>query len=376
METRTSKNRLPRSKSNAQVWGMALFGLSLVVFGHLLAPPKTQAKASGPRDRVVVKNLARPWAVVTSPAGEIWITEKQGTIKIYNSKYELQNELTGFPDLEVYGEGGLLDLAFHPNFMKNGKIYVAYSVIDPTQPGYYFTQINQFEVRAGQLTNRQIILNGPSSNAGTHFGCRLAFDQQGFLFASFGERRLWPLAQDKNLLHGKIVRLNEDGSIPSDNPFPGSPIYSVGHRNPQGLEFDRRNGRLFSSEHGPSGYDAEGGGDEINEVTAGGNFGWPLFHHKENGPGYIGPIAEYTPAVAPSGIAFYTGNKIPKWKNNLFVATLRGQMLLRLEVDALGRVIKEEQLLLRRYGRLRDVATSPTGTLLVISESGRLIELK
>ncbi len=357
---------------------MALFGLSLGLFGHLLTPPKTQAQASEPRDRVVVKNLTRPWAVVTSPKGEIWITEKQGAIKIYNSKFEFQNQLEGFPDLVAYGEGGLLDLAFHPDFLRNGIIYVAYSVVDPSQPGHYFTQINRFEVRAGQLKNRLVVLNGPTSNAASHFGCRIAFDQRGFLFASFGERRLWPLAQDRNLLHGKIVRLNDDGSIPKDNPFSGSPIYSLGHRNPQGLEFDPRNGRLFNSEHGPTGYDAEGqgGGDEINEVVSGGNFGWPLFHHKENGPGFLGPIAEYTPAVAPSGIAFYTGNKIPKWKNNLFVATLRGQMLLRLEVDVQGRVIKEEQLLFQRYGRLRDVATSPTGTLLVISESGRLIELK
>lgn len=370
----TQKNPHLTLTSARKMFTWASFGLSLALGGQLLTPQAGQA--AEPRDRVVVKNLARPWAVVTSPNGEIWITEKQGIIKIYNSKYAFQSQLTGFPDLEVYGEGGLLDLAFHPDFASNGKIYVAYSVIDPTQPGHYFTQINRFEVRAGQLTNRKIILNGPSSNAGTHFGCRLAFDHRGFLFASFGERRLWPLAQDRNLLHGKIVRLNEDGSVPSDNPFAGSPIYSLGHRNPQGLEFDPRNGRLFSSEHGPSGYDAEGGGDEINEVQAAGNYGWPLYHHKENGPGYIAPIAEYTPAVAPSGIAFYNGNRIPKWKNSLFVATLRGQMLLRLEIDSSGRVTKEEQLLFQRYGRLRDVATSPTGTLLVISESGRLIELK
>lgn len=362
--------------SAASRYSTPLVCLILAFWGHIWTPSSGQAQTPAPRDRVVVKDLVRPWAVVTSPKGEIWITEKSGIIKVYNSRYGLQYQISGFPDLEVYGEGGLLDLAFHPDFARNGKIYVAYSVIDPKQAGHYFTQVNRFEVQAGQLTNRQIIINGPSSNAGTHFGCRLSFDQRGHLYASFGERRLWPFSQDRNLLHGKIVRLHDDGAIPSDNPFPGSPIYSLGHRNPQGLDFDPRNGKLFSSEHGPSGYDAEGGGDEINEVHMAGNYGWPLYHHKENGPGYAAPIAEYTPAVAPSGISFYTGNRIPKWKNNLFVATLRGQMLLRLEIDEVGRVINQEQLLHQRYGRLRDVATSPTGTLLVISESGRLIEIR
>lgn len=369
------KNKTPFSG----IW-QARALVAMTVLGTLvtLESPfvSAQTTARNPSARVILSDLERPWAVVTSPTNEIWITEKEGRIKIFNSGYKLQSTLTGFPDLAVYGEGGVLDLAFHPDFVRNRQIYVAYSVVDPNQPGNHLTQINRFEVQNGSLTNRKIILNGPSSNAGTHFGCRLAFDSSGFLYASFGERRLWTLSQDPNVLHGKIVRLTDDGRIPRDNPTPGSPIYSLGHRNPQGLEFDPRNGRLFSSEHGPSGYDAEGGGDEINEVVRGGNYGWPVYHHRNNAPGFIAPIAEYTPAVAPSGIAFYTGSRIPKWKNSLFVATLRGQTLLRLEIDTNGQVTSEERLIERRHGRLRDVATSPNGTLLVISESGRLIEFR
>lgn len=364
-----------RDGKNLYPWlcKVTLFG-TFAIIGQLFG--LYEAHGANPAARVILKDLARPWAVVSSPTGEVWITEKEGRIKIFNSSLQNRSTITGFPDIVVYGEGGLLDLAFHPNYKLNKQIYVAYSVADPEQNGFYLTQINRFEVQNGVLTNRKIILNGPSSNAGTHFGCRLAFDQKGMLYASFGERRLWTLSQDVNLLHGKIVRLTEDGQIPSDNPNRASPIYSLGHRNPQGLEFDPRNGMLFSSEHGPSGYDAEGGGDEINLVKKGGNYGWPIYHHQTNGPGFIAPIAEYTPAVAPSGIGFYTGNRIPKWKNNLFVATLRGQALLRLEIDEEGNVLSQERLIERRFGRLRDVTTSPTGTLLVISEPGWLIEFR
>ena len=333
---------------------------------------------SAPRDHVVIQNLTQPWAIVPSPYGDIWITEKSGKIKIYDSKYTLQREVTGFPDLVDYGEGGLLDLAFHPQFRNNGWIYVAYAVADPT--GHH-TQINRFQYSAGKLTDRKIVYDGPSSNAGTHFGARLIFDSKGFLFASFGERRQWTLAQDLNEKHGKIVRLKDDGSIPSDNPLEvggvRSAFYSYGHRNPQGLDFDPRNGRLYSSEHGPSGYEGfGGGGDEINEIVAGGNYGWPASHHAIVQAGTRAPLAEYTPAIAPSGIIFYTGSKIPQWKNQLFVATLRGQHLLRLKISLDGKIEEQEKLLLSKYGRLRDVATSPTGTLLVLAQRGKVIEIR
>lgn len=326
-------------------------------------------------DTAVVSNLSRPWAVVASPDGNIWITEKTGAIKIYNTSFRLLETLTGFPDLAVFGEGGVLDLAFHPQYKSNGWIYVNYTVEDPT--GHH-TRVNRFTYRLGRLSEHQVIFDGPSSNAQSHFGSRLVFDSKGYLYASFGERRYMDYAQDMNQMHGKIVRLKDDGSIPRDNPFGAqSPIFSLGHRNPQGLAIQPSTGRMYDSEHGPTGYEGKGyGGDEINEVMAGANYGWPIHHHRELAAGFKEPLLEYSPAVAPSGIAFYTGLKIAAWTGDLFVATLAGQKLLRLRVMPNGTVSQQEFLLKAKYGRLRDVETSPDGTLLVISESGKLIQLK
>ena len=329
-------------------------------------------------DRVVISGLDKPWAVVPSPDGHIWISEKPGAIKIFSSSYVLQSKLTTFPDFVPFGEGGILDIAFHPQYSRNGWVYVAYSVSD--NAGGYFTRVNRFTYRSGALQEHKVIFNGPSSNTGTHFGCRLVFDHAGYLYASFGERREMYKAQDMNVAHGKIIRVTDEGAIPRNNPFGSrSAIYSLGHRNPQGLAIHPVTGRLYDSEHGPTVYDAPEGGDEINEIVAGGNYGWPQYHHRLEAPGFIKPIGEYTPAIAPSGIAFYTGSSIPAWKNDLFVATLRGKHLLRIRFDAKGEIQPErpeDKLLLNKHGRLRDVSTAPDGSLLVLSESGKLIQLK
>ena len=330
--------------------------------------------ASAVTDSVVVSGLDRPWAVVAGPDRNIWISEKTGAIKVYTPSFKLVTKLTGFPDLAVYGEGGVLDIAFHPGFKNSSWVYVAYTVADPI--GHH-TRVNRFTYRAGRLQDHKIIFEGPSNNTQTHFGCRLAFDARGFLYASFGERRDMSKAQDMSVMNGKIVRLNDDGSTPRDNPFgSSSPIYTLGHRNPQGLAFHPKNGKLYESEHGPSVYDAPGGGDEINEIIGGTNYGWPAFHHRMKGSGVKEPLLEYTPAAAPSGIAFYTGSKIPSWTGDLFVATLRGQRLLHIRVAANGQLTEVPPLLEGKYGRLRDVETSPDGSLLVISETGKLIQLK
>ena len=331
--------------------------------------------ASAVSERVVITGLDKPWAVVPSPEGTIWISEKPGAIKIYSAGYALQAKLTTFPDFVPYGEGGILDIAFHPQYSKNSWVYVAYSVAD--NAGGYYTRVNRFTYRGGVLQDHKVIFNGPASNTGTHFGCRLVFDDSGYLYASFGERREMYKAQDMSVSHGKIIRVADDGSIPRTNPFGAqSAIYSLGHRNPQGLAIHPVSRKLYDSEHGPTVYDAPEGGDEINEIVAGGNYGWPKYHHRLVAPGFREPIAEYTPAVAPSGIAFYTGHAIPQWKNDLFVATLRGKALRRLTIDAQGRVTGDVTLLDGKHGRLRDVATAPDGSLLVLSEGGKLIQLK
>lgn len=337
-------------------------------------------RAEAVTDRVVVQGLNKPWAVVNGPDGNIWVTEKAGVIKIYSRAFVLQKVLKGFPDLTMVGsEGGLLDLAFHPRFFENGWIYVAYSVADGR--GEFFTRVNRFTYRGVFLSEHKVIFNGPSSPHSTHFGARLVFDDQGFLLASFGERREMYKAQDMATVHGKIIRVTDGGGVPSSNPFVQTPgamreIYSLGHRNPQGLAIHPVSRKLYDSEHGPTVYDAPEGGDEVNEIVAGSNYGWPQYHHRLTGPGMTAPIAEYTPAVAPSGMEFYTGSLISNWKNDLFIATLRGRHVIRLRIDAQGKVLEQQKLLENKYGRLRDVSNAPDGSLLVISEDGRMIQLR
>lgn len=327
-------------------------------------------------DRVVISGMDRPWAVVSGPDGNIWITEKRtGHIRIYSPKFVLQKTVSGLPNFASYVEGGLLDIAFHPRFNESKWLYVAYTVKNSKDE--YYVQLTRFTYSDGKLKDTKILLNGPASAVGNHFGSRLLFDDRGFLLASFGERLDKEKAQDMTQMNGKIVRLTDEGAIPADNPFgPKSPIFSLGHRNPQGLAIHPVSRMLFDSEHGPSGFDAPGGGDEINQVVPGGNYGWPLYHHTNTAPGFWGPLLEYTPAVAPSGISFYTGTAIAQWKNDLFIACLKGQKVLRARIDKKGQVTETEFLLVGKYGRLRDVETSPDGTLLVLSEEGDLIQLK
>ena len=335
------------------------------------APPAITPAAV--EDIVIRDDLSSPWAVVASPDGQVWITESDGQILVFDGQFGLIHTLKNFPDLEAVGQGGLLDLAFHPQYLQNGWIYVAYTV---RQNNGYNTQINRFTFRNGNLSERKKILDGPTGSDSAHFGCRLVFDASGYLYATFGDRHQKEKAQRINSLHGKTVRLHEDGRIPADNPIANNPIYTLGHRNPQGLDIHPVSKSLVVSEHGPTGYDAPGGGDEINILKPGANYGWPEVHHRMVRPGMESPLQEYTPSIAPSGSTFYTGTKIPQWKNDFFVAALAGSALHRLTIDASGRLLNEEKLLEDKYGRLRDVANAPDGTLLVISDSGKLIQLR
>lgn len=341
-----------------------------LVSGALIDPC---AAASTVSDKVVVDTLERPWAVVAGPDGNIWISELGGQIKIFSPTFTLVKTLTNFPDLEPNGQGGLMDIAFHPNFAANGWIYISYTVGIANS----HTRVNRFKYANGQLTEHKVLFDGPPGEDGAHFGGRLMFDSKGYLYASFGERHHKELAQSLTEPNGKVIRLTDDGAIPADNPFgPNNAVFTLGHRNPQGLAMHPVSLKLYDSEHGPTGYDAPMGGDEINELVAGSNYGWPLYHHQMTAPGFVSPLLEYTPAIAPSGIAFYTGAVIPQWKNDLFVATLAGGHLLRVRFDAAGKVVETEKLLNQKYGRLRDVGTSPDGTLLVVSDGGELIQLK
>lgn len=331
-------------------------------------------QASALTEKIVLTGMNSPWAVVTAPDGTIWITEKtSGDISIYNAQFQLQKKIKGPTNMVSKAEGGLMDLAFHPQFKQNKFIYLSYTVKKDKD---FHTQVGRFKFTGEGLTEQKILVEGPGSPSGYHFGSRLLFDDKGFLLAAMGDRTEREKVQDIKQLHGKILRMTDDGGIPSDNPFGKSLVYSTGHRNPQGLAIHPVSRKLYASEHGPSIFDGPTGGDEINEIVAGQNYGWPKFHHRENGPGMTAPLLEYTPTLAPSGIHFYTGEAIPQWKNDLFVAGLKGQQLARIRLDKDGRVTQNESLLKNTYGRLRDVATSTDGSLLVLTDDGRLVQLK
>lgn len=345
------------------------------IFAALTCLLAISSTAFAVTDTVVVKGMDRPWAVVATPEGNIAITQKfKGNVLLYDTNFKTLGQISGFPDFSGSGEGGILDLAFHPRYTENKWIYIAYTVKGKTG---HRLQINRFKLVGNKPTERKILLTAPEASVSHHFGARLLFDREGHLLVTIGERYEKQEAQDLNSVLGKIVRMTDDGAIPANNPLgPNSVIYSLGHRNPQGLALNPLNGRIYSSEHGPSGFDAPGGGDEVNEIKAGGNYGWPLYHHNTNAPGFIAPLLEYTPAIAPSGIAFYTGHKIPAWTNDLFMAALKGNQVVRMRLNPQGGIDSTEVLLQGKYGRLRDVETSPDGTLLVLAEDGRLIQLK
>lgn len=283
-------------------------------------------------------------------------------------------------------DGGLLDLALHPRFADNGWIYLAFSVTGPAV-GSSSTRIIRGTLRGNALVD-QITIFRPADELywsnNSHYGARLVFDRSERLFYSIGDRGHMGDAQDLASPYGKLHRVDADGRVPGDNPFVGradavASIWSYGHRNQQGLAIDPRTGELWATEHGPR------GGDELNLVRKAGNYGWPVITYgmNDNGTpitdrteqaGLEQPVVHWTPSIAVSAIAFYTGDRFPRWTGNLLVAGLGGQQLRRLDIRD-GRVTHQE-LLLRGHGRVRDVQVGPDGLIYVaLNNPGRIVRL-
>lgn len=324
----------------------------------------------------VLSGLSNPWAVVPADDGSLFITETRGRIRVVTPGGSITS-LQDPPRVVATGQGGLLDLAFHPDFATNRWLYLAYSV---GGRGSLRTRVTRFTLKGHRLMSPHPIVDGPPGTDGAHFGCRLLFGPDRKLYITLGERHQPRKAQDLRYLHGKILRVNDDGSIPHDNPFVARPhargeIFTYGHRNPQGLDVHPVSGVLYATEHGPSGYDAPHGGDEINIIKGGNNYGWPVIHHRQRRRGMVTPRVEYTPAVAPSGAVFYVGGGFPQWKHDFFFAALRGQAVHRIKFDG-TRVVEAGRLLVGEYGRLRDVASGHDGSLYVLTTSGRLLRMR
>jgi glucose/arabinose dehydrogenase len=394
--------------SDAQIWQLVAYirlqAGSLKPRPPFLADPDGQVIKSEKqtfRMETVARELETPWGLAFLPDGRLLITERPGRLRIVE-KGKLLPPVTGTPKVWERQDAGLFDVEVHPQYAKNGWIYLAYSEPLPgyTPPppdaaaaappqagrgrgrGPQTSTPSMTAIVRGRINDRnewvdQQFIYRPAKELFTqdnsHFGSRFTFDRQGHLFYSIGERGVPANAQDLSTPLGKIHRVNDDGSVPKDNPFAGKPgavptIWTYGHRNPQGLAWDPATGKLWASEHGPQ------GGDEINIIEAGKNYGWGVITHgiqagitKRAEPGMEQPIVYYTPTIAPGGMTFYSGTRYPQWKNHLFLSAMAGQHLRRLEIA--NDKVTSQEVLFSQFGRVRDVVVGPEGYLYVILQT-------
>ena len=341
------------------------------------------------RFRVVTltSGLEHPWSLAFLPDGRLLVTERPGRLRRLSATGQLDPQpVRGLPAIAAINQGGLLDVALHPDYRRNGWLYLAYA--GPGQDGYG-TEVLRGRLDGNLLRDVQVLFRmQPKSAAGHHFGGRLAFDRAGFLYLTLGDRGEMQRAQRIDDHAGSVIRLHDDGRVPADNPFVAVPgarpeKFTLGNRNIQGAALHPATGALWTHEHGPQ------GGDEINVIRAGVNYGWPVITYGRNyvtgtqigegtaKPGLAQPLHQWTPSIAPSGMAFYAGERFPRWQGHLFVGALRGEMLLRLELDG-ERVVREERLLEGAVGRIRDVRVGPDGLiyLLTDSQNGQLLRLE
>jgi glucose/arabinose dehydrogenase len=314
------------------------------------------------RVETVVGNLQVPWSIVWAPDGRMIFTERVGRVRIFENGKLRPAPLFTVPDVEPTGESGLMSIALHPQFASNHLLYISYAYKADNQ------SVRVVRYREGDtgLSDRKVIIEGIPA-AQFHAGCRLRFGPDGKLYITTGDATRRELAQRLDSLAGKTLRLNDDGTVPADNPFVGQPnarpeIWSYGHRNSQGIDFQPGTNLMFQTEHGPSGFDGPEGGDEVNIVEKGKNYGWPVIHHTQTHAGMEAPLLEYTPACAPASGMFYRGAAFPQFRGNFFFGCLVGTRLIRVVLDG-RRVVSQENLLEGKYGRIRDVAEGPDGYL-------------
>jgi glucose/arabinose dehydrogenase len=373
---------MPRLSSLVRLASLAgCAAAGLVLAGLALPLPVGAAPADEPRVEIVVRGLANPWGLAFLPDGRALVTERPGRLRIVNLRTRtLSGPVAGVPRVAAGGQGGLLGLALHPQFATGREIFLCFA--EPREDG---TGTAVFRARlsadgASLEEGRVIFRQMPSGNTTRHFGCRLVFDRDGHLFVTLGDRgNRMAEAQDLSGHIGKVVRIRVDGSPPPDNPFLGRPeakpeIWSYGHRNIQGAALHPETGALYTVEHGAR------GGDEVNRPEKGRNYGWPEITY---GVDYSGarigsgtrrdgmeqPLYYWDPSIAPSGAAFYAGERFPAWRGHLLVGALAGSLLARLELRD-GRIVGETRYLESLRERIRDVVVGPDGYPYILTDSG------
>lgn len=315
------------------------------------------------RVETVAGNLQVPWSINFLPDGRIIFTERPGRIRVIENGKLRPEPLVTISDVEARSESGLMGLTLHPQFAQNHQLYLCYAYDGGN--GQRDRVVRYRETGNGLMDRKVIIEDIPAAQF--HAGCRLRFGPDAKLYITTGEATQKEIAQQLNSLGGKILRLNDDGTVPQDNPFVGRKdarpeIWVYGNRNPQGIDWQPGTNTMFETEHGPSGGDAPGGGDEVNIIEKGKNYGWPIIHHTQAREGLESPLLEYTPAVAPASGTFYRGGAFPQFRGNFFFGCLRGETIIRVVLDG-SRVVSQERLFERQYGRIRDVAEGPDGAI-------------
>ena len=330
----------------------------------------------------VVEGLNHPWALVFLPASQgMLVTERPGNLRVVSQDGKLSAPLSGVPQVWAKGQGGLLDVVLSPSFGEDRLVYVSYAE-GGGEDGKAGTAVGRGRLSEdlSRLSNFEVIFRQePKLSTGNHFGSRLVFDRDGYLFIALGENNQRPTAQDLDKLQGKIARIYPDGSIPKDNPFVGQPgvrpeIWSYGHRNQQGATLNPWTGTLWTHEHGPK------GGDEINLIERGKNYGWPLVTHGidysskpipeatgQTAEGTLGPHHVWEKSPGISGMAFYDADRFKPWQHSLFIGALADKNLIRLQLDG-DKVVHEERLLGELKARIRDVRQGPDGYLYVLTD--------
>lgn len=343
---------------------LALTGLLAACGDSGTAIEGSTVASTGYEVETVVQGLRVPWDIAFAPDGRMFVTERPGRVRVVRDGALLDEP---FAELDVWSqsEAGLMGIALDPAFAENGHVYVCYTYIDE-QRGPTNRVARLTDADGAGVDHAVIFDNMPGAR--NHNGCRIRFGPDGMLYVTMGDAQSADTAQDPASPSGKVLRLNADGSVPDDNPIAGNPLFTLGHRNPQGIDWHPDTGEPFITEHGPS------DNDEINVLVAGANYGWPEVRGIAGEPAYEDPIKKYTPTLALAGATFYTGGPLPlHWTNSFFFTTLKDRHLRRLALaegpDGRWAVVGEEKLLEDDFGRLRAVVQGPDGYLYVTTSN-------